>query len=179
MFCPQILMGQVLTRMKLDWCGNDKNDDNHNDSDNGTRHRQHQMSGTLVWIFLTAAYWYARASLESSYSDHPVAVEDSLDDDGALGAWDAFRAFSGVSALFTVQELGVWVLLSAWLVLSAVVLARLRGAVRNAYDVPTGCAPGDCCLALCCQCCTVAQLARQTARYEEERAYCCTDTGLP
>lgn len=67
-----------------------------------------------------------------------------------------------------------------WSLYTIIVMSRLRKAVRERYQIPQtqcmGCE--DCCCAVFCSCCTMAQLARQTADYERQRAYCCTDTGL-
>jgi Cys-rich protein (TIGR01571 family) len=67
-----------------------------------------------------------------------------------------------------------------WWVYTIIILIKLRKAVRTRYNIRerqcTGCE--DCCCAVFCTCCTVAQLARQTANYQSQRAYCCTETGL-
>ncbi|KAG7337248.1 PLAC8 family domain containing protein [Nitzschia inconspicua] len=67
-----------------------------------------------------------------------------------------------------------------WFLYTVVVMTKLRKAVRDRYRIPqTQCMCfEDCCCAVFCSCCTMAQLARQTADYERQRAYCCTDTGL-
>jgi Cys-rich protein (TIGR01571 family) len=62
-----------------------------------------------------------------------------------------------------------------------IILAKLRAAVRKRYDIPQQRCAGleDLCCAFWCSCCTVSQIARQTADYEQKRAICCSDTGLP
>jgi Cys-rich protein (TIGR01571 family) len=58
-------------------------------------------------------------------------------------------------------------------------VVQLRAAVRAKYGI----SPGRCgtcedvCCVVCCHSCTLAQLARQTADYDEEEAHCCTVDG--
>lgn len=70
---------------------------------------------------------------------------------------------------------------AVWWVYTVVVMIKLRRAVRRRYKIPEtrchGCE--DCCCVLFCGCCTISQLARQTADYNQRRALCCSDTGLP
>jgi Cys-rich protein (TIGR01571 family) len=60
------------------------------------------------------------------------------------------------------------------------VVARTRGRIRSRYGIPErrciGCE--DCCRAFWCACCTVSQMARHTADYENYAALCCGETGL-
>jgi Cys-rich protein (TIGR01571 family) len=59
-------------------------------------------------------------------------------------------------------------------------VVQLRAAVRAKFGI----SPGRCgtcedvCCVVCCHSCTLAQLARQTADYDEEEAHCCTVDGL-
>jgi len=59
-------------------------------------------------------------------------------------------------------------------------VAMTRRQVRSEYDIPELRCKGyeDCCMAVFCTCCTIAQMGRHTADYETYRAYCCSDTGL-
>jgi Cys-rich protein (TIGR01571 family) len=59
-------------------------------------------------------------------------------------------------------------------------VVQLRAAVRAKYGISPGrCGPcEDVCCVVCCHSCTLAQLARQTADYDEEEAHCCTVDGL-
>lgn len=68
-----------------------------------------------------------------------------------------------------------------WMWTTVIVLARLRQAVRKRHGI-AGYTPfgflEDLFCAFYCGCCTVSQLARQTADYKQERSYCCSSTGL-
>ena len=72
------------------------------------------------------------------------------------------------------------VLIPTFLILFIVLLARTRYRIRSRYAIPerncSGCE--DCCCALWCTCCTVSQMARHTADYENYAALCCSETGL-
>ena len=72
------------------------------------------------------------------------------------------------------------VLNPASFILFIVLLARTRYRIRSRYAIPerncSGCE--DCCCALWCTCCTVSQMARHTADYENYAALCCSETGL-
>jgi Cys-rich protein (TIGR01571 family) len=141
----QILMGQVLTRMQMTWCGNPAT----------SRGQYKQTFPTLLW--LTISYWI-------------VWIFFHCDEESHGGHRNCHGWRHGV--LGTVQLV--------WFVYTVVVMIKLRQAIRNRYKIPqtqcVGCE--DCCCVVICSCCTMAQLARQTADYERQRAYCCTDTGL-
>ena len=66
------------------------------------------------------------------------------------------------------------------LVYMACMVAKTRKRIRREYDIPELRCKGyeDCCMAVFCACCTIAQMGRHTADYETYRAYCCSDTGL-
>lgn len=70
---------------------------------------------------------------------------------------------------------------SLFAVYTLVVFVRVRRSIRERYLIREerclGCE--DFCCAFCCGCCTVAQMARHTADYEERRAMCFSATGLP
>lgn len=57
-------------------------------------------------------------------------------------------------------------------------LSKLRTAVRARFKIPSQWWGEDCCMALWCSCCSVSQMARQTADYEQHSAICCSTTGI-
>jgi Cys-rich protein (TIGR01571 family) len=166
-FFPYILMGQVLTRMKLSWCGN---------SSIGHEYKR----STCYWILLTIGYIAIRVSLRSCPIDAigiNDSVEDILDDDDVtkiikktLEKTNEHCSKDSSETLNTVTTI--------WFFLTMYVLINLRGKVRKAYKISQSCPCEDCFYSVVCSCCTVSQLARQTADYHQDRAYCCTDTGL-
>lgn len=59
-------------------------------------------------------------------------------------------------------------------------VTQTRRIVRREFDIPELRCHGheDCCMAVFCTCCTIAQMGRHTADYETYQSYCCTETGL-
>ena len=82
-----------------------------------------------------------------------------------------------VILITTMPLIGMDVLL---LLYKIYIVAKTRRQVRREYDIPALRCKGneDCCMAVFCTCCTIAQMGRHTADYETYRAYCCSDTGL-
>jgi Cys-rich protein (TIGR01571 family) len=140
----QILLGQILTRMQLTWCGDRAR----------TRGQYKRTFHILLW--LTVSYWLFWFFFHCDEEDH-----HGRDCHG----W----RHSVMGAVRTI-----------WFVYTLIVMIKLRRAVRDKYKIPQSCCGGceDCCCVFFCSCCTMAQLARQTADYERQRAYCCTETGL-
>ena len=62
-----------------------------------------------------------------------------------------------------------------------IILVVARSATRKRDKIPTGCfgALEDCIASWCCNCCTTAQLMRQTADYKEVDGAWFTHDGLP
>jgi Cys-rich protein (TIGR01571 family) len=166
-FFPFILMGQVLTRMKLSWYGS-------------TSIGHEYKRSTCYWILLTLGYIAIRISLHScplDTIDIIDSVEDILDDDTVtknikktLEKTNEHCSKNNSETLSTVTTI--------WFFLTMYVLIKLRSKVRKAYKIRQCCPCEDCFYSIVCSCCTVSQLARQTADYHQDRAYCCTDTGL-
>ena len=91
------------------------------------------------------------------------------------------------SLSWTEAEIPVWqyivyhLITTLFYLYTLILLIKIRVAVRNRYKIPEQHCAGmeDCCCAFWCGCCTVAQVARQTADYDQSRAVCCSSTGLP
>jgi Cys-rich protein (TIGR01571 family) len=68
----------------------------------------------------------------------------------------------------------------AYAIFAIYLIAITRYRIRSRYGIPEqncrGCE--DCCCALWCYCCTVSQMARHTADYDNYAAKCCSETGL-
>ena len=148
--CPQLLMAQVLNRMSMDYRG-----------DFAPEWEAKLSFRRILWIVL---FYYA---LSSILAPGPVMTREGL----------------------VVPDTPTWqivlyrLLAMAFTLYTLMVLMKLRAAVRGKYHIPvTRCAHQpeveDCCCSFWCGCCTVAQLARQTANYDEQRAICCSDDGL-
>ena len=67
-----------------------------------------------------------------------------------------------------------------WFVFVLVLITKTRKHIRDKYSINQKNCKGceDCCCGFWCGCCTIAQMARHTADYENYAARCCSDTGL-
>lgn len=152
--CPQILMAQVLTRLKMDWLGEP--------APEYSWRKTFRIILCIVIIFFVLAMFLSPPS--------PDIVEDGS------GNLDVIQVESPLwkTVLYNILtfSFGLYTL---------IVLMKARRAVRERYEIPQErcCGFEDICCAFWCGCCTVSQLARQTANYQERRAVCCSDTGLP
>ncbi len=162
MFFRQILMGQVLTRMQMTWCGVP-----------ATTREAYKRTFPIL-VTLTIAYYVVFMFFhcdedydieDYDFKDYDIHTSTKHHDQPACHGWRH-------SVLGIVQF--------AWFLYTVVVMIRLRKAVRDRYKIPQRHCPGceDCCCVVCCSCCTISQLARQTADYQRHRAYCCTENGL-
>jgi Cys-rich protein (TIGR01571 family) len=153
---PQVLLGQVLHRLKLTWHGGEANHD-------GGRFpvatfRILAMIAAVHFCSSVIIYWTSYALfLEGLFGDNPAEMEDS----------------------FFLAHLRIF-LNVAFAILLRVIIARARCRIRSRYGIPERTCHGceDCCCAFWCMCCTVSQMARHTADYENYPAKCCSETGL-
>jgi Cys-rich protein (TIGR01571 family) len=151
---PQILMAQVLTRLKMNlW---------------GDAAPEHEYKVTFRrMIILVISFWILSSILD------PPGPEFEAHEDGTMRvthphcSWWQRSLYHLVTTLFYLYSL--------------ILLIKLRSAVRRHHEIPEKDCAGmeDCCCAFWCGCCTVAQIARQTADYDQRRAECCSPTGLP
>eukprot|EP00536_Pseudo-nitzschia_multiseries_P001880 jgi/Psemu1/182120/e_gw1.24.79.1 len=153
---PQILLGVVQTRLKLDWRGNNSG----NAASENT---------TCTWILLTIASFVA-IFVSSMCSLNGFLYGDSqLDGDGD-GAMDLALTAASVHAFaeagcsvdtVLVLDAVKW----AWVIVPVLVLAKTRAYVRSIYHIPRSFPCEDLVVATACGCCAVSQLARQTQDY--------------
>jgi Cys-rich protein (TIGR01571 family) len=152
--CPQVLMAQVLTRMKMNWLGD--------------RAPDYEWKRTFhVVLAIVVVYWILTGLLAP-----PTVVPNGRDDGSAQiyphVSWAQTALYNILGWSFTVY--------------SIVVLTKLRAAVRARYQIPnTYQALGpweEVCTVFWCGCCAVGQVARQTCAYEQQPAACCSKTGL-
>jgi len=68
----------------------------------------------------------------------------------------------------------------AYAILLVYLIAITRYRIRSRYGIPEQVCflCEDCCCAFRCTCCTVSQMARHTADYDNYAAKCCSETGL-
>ena len=165
--CPQLLMGQVLTRMKLSWVG---------DPTDGASGEWRQTFKRVVMIVV--AYFFL-----SSYLGPPPTVVVETDDD--IVGYEEMPL--GDSEYPTWKKQSYDIVNLAFGLYSLIVMIKLRSYIRSQYRIPESTSCGafeDCCCVFWCGCCTVAQMARHTANYDDAQGICCTGaccspTGLP
>lgn len=154
---PQLLMAQIMTRLKLNMCAT-------TNADGGPEYKATFRRMVVVVI----GYWivstlFAPPSPTFEVNEDDIMMIAVRRDDYPIWQYVLYHVVMTAFALYTL-----------------IILTRIRAAVRNRYQIPEQHCHGmeDCCCALFCGCCTVAQLARQTTDYHERRAVCCSDTGL-
>jgi Cys-rich protein (TIGR01571 family) len=128
--CPLILLGQVMTRLKMDWSGH-------------VSRKPDEWKKTFRTLLLIGIFKY----LIFEDPDHPLHA--------------AFMILYMLYLTF--------------------LLIRVRKYIRNRDGISEdyGCGKyEDCCIAYFLPCCTVSQLARQTANYDIEIGYYMTQDGL-
>jgi Cys-rich protein (TIGR01571 family) len=134
--CPLILVGQVMTRLKLDWFANPA------------------PLGEWSKSFMIMAY------LTIGYAIFSVLFSPTSPDEEASPFYSLISFSYGVLGL--------------------ILITKVRKAVREKYSIPEenciGCE--DFCCAFWCGCCTVSQLARQTADYDFEEQRFFTKDGI-
>jgi Cys-rich protein (TIGR01571 family) len=152
-WCYPIALGQVLTRLKLDWFGSPTDD-------KVPREWSAFRVISLVWIAY-AAFHYTVGVVSFPYS-----ANGTKSDDPPLWSTVLMGADNGLSVAFSLYTL--------------IVMVRARSYVRAKYSIPerdcAGCE--DCCFSYFCHCCVVAQMARHINDYERYPADCCSETGL-
>lgn len=151
-WCTPVALGQLLTRMRLDWKAEPIGED------------KPRMSTFLILVITFVTYIIIDNILDI-FSD-PWDKFDTNDDEEELSTKEIIiECVRGtLSFLFSLYVL--------------VLLIKARGYIRSKYEIP-GSGVKDCCASFWCSCCALTQMARHTADYETYNAACCTDTGLP
>lgn len=155
-WCPNLAVGQLMTRMGLDWTG----------SPVPTNRYATGWSPFKLMVALTVAYFAMYLFVNTIIQ---VYVEPT--DAGApphIPGWIIFLL--GLRSLLAFM-FSVYVLFA---MIRTRMYIRKKYAIREQYC--SGC--DDCCLSFWCSCCTVSQMDRHTADYRQLNASCCSETGL-
>lgn len=150
-FCPLILLGQVMTRLKLSWRANEGS--------------IAQTQGTFRAMVAITVGWISLSTILNI-----IQVQNaSLDEHGQhTDAW--------FYSVWTTQVLSLM-----FVIFIVSLVAKTRQRIRQRYGIPEqrcgGCE--DCCCAYWCTCCTIGQMARHTADYKTYAGQCCSKTGMP
>jgi Cys-rich protein (TIGR01571 family) len=155
--CPQLLMAQVLTRMKMNWLGEEAPD--------------HEYKRTFGRVFLIVFFYWVLTTLSAPPSSTLIQDPES-------------GKFMRIPPADVPILQSVFYNLVSWSfgLYTLLILTKLRRLVRQRYEIPLvypqlG-SMEDCCLAFWCGCCSVSQMARQTCDYEQQSASFCSPDGL-
>ena len=151
---PQILMAQVLTRLKMNLWGEPAPEN------------EYKVTFRRMWM-LVLLFWVVSNILSPPGPEFEAHEHGTVQVTHPHCPWWQRGLYNMVTTLFYLYSL--------------LLLVRLRNEVRRRDEIPERNCIGmeDCCCAFWCGCCTVAQIARQTADYDQRRAVCCSPTGLP
>jgi len=148
LFCPQLLTAQVMTRMHLNWKAEEDTEE------------ESKLTYRNVCI-IVGLYWIMKFLVGPDSEEAESSISAALINSPLL--------------IFSFQLFGLF-----FFIYTLVIITRTRKAIRQKYEIPEAHCYGceDFCCALWCGNCASAQMARQTADYDVERAQCCTSTGL-
>jgi Cys-rich protein (TIGR01571 family) len=146
LFCPLIALGQIQTRIDLDFLGRPRF---------GTDIVSNRL---MMWIVITFWAFMNVGIFIACNVKWSRGMELSLADAGAF-------------ALVNVAMLGFVVF----------VTQSTRNSLREKFVISEECCFDleDLCCATLCLPCTVSQMSRHTANYDDYEAVCCSETGLP
>jgi Cys-rich protein (TIGR01571 family) len=157
--CTPIALGQVMTRLHLDWLGSPMT----NPSSWST------FKILTVSFIASLVLRYGMSIINMPYTSPSYA--DAYPYDGTVASKPNWLvALDGIHHCI-LYAYGLYLLIA---------MIRARSNLRSKYAIPeqycSGCE--DCCCSFWCHCCVVAQMARHLNDYEHNEASCCTDTGL-
>lgn len=157
-WAPPLALGQVMTRLGLNACGEDETE------------KKPRCSAFQVMCVLFAVSTCTSVVFGQLIED--VVFEDE-DNDGEPDSEKDQGWFFGVRLTRLAISFFYYVFIF-------IVAIRTRAFVRKKYKIRPRCCweCEDLCCALGCYCCMVCQLARHTADYERQTVKCCTQTGL-
>jgi Cys-rich protein (TIGR01571 family) len=178
--CPHLLAAQVATRLRRDWFGESLKEEGEGE---GAAQEQNKTFPRVLLIVLL--YW-----IGTTLTAPPTSVVSLLSTDA--GVQIEVDAQSLMLEKEGIVEESFWrtliyqlfsLLFGAY---TLVFFARLRNAIRRKHQIPNhicNCRGRnsiieDAFVSFFCACCSVAQMARQTAEYESNPAACCTRTGI-
>lgn len=152
--CPQILLGQILKRMRMTWLGNPA----------ASKSSVQSLVGKFFIILVIFSLYDVLVA--------PPLFEVTVDEKGGLILQQNMQ-HRWHQVLYVLMSLPMTIY-------GVMVVAKLRAAIRSKYGIPTGKLGmlEDLCCVCCCNCCVISQLARQTADYDHEPAECCSPTGI-
>jgi Cys-rich protein (TIGR01571 family) len=187
--CPQVLLGQVLVRMKMTWLVHrlHPNADDHHDAHDrcggGKRHTtkvstsSSSSSSSVQSAFRKIMVLVVLLTVYDSLVAPPLFEVQVDEDTGEVSLASRFSSGGDFPGWHQVLYLLLSLPMTVW---GIIVVVRLRASVRQRYNIPTGRLGKweDLVCVCCCNCCVMSQMARQTADYDgDEPASCCSPSG--
>jgi len=158
--CQLILQAQIMTRLKLDIMANP----------NGNWEK------TFVWMVRLLVVYLVYVCLDGALYNPPEKEE--FQPLTTWGYYDNFDFDTAIQAMNSPLCQFVSFLVSIYFIF---VVMKTRKAIRQRHRISEerciGCEDLVC--SLCCQCCAISQMARQTADYEEVEGRFLSPDGLP
>lgn len=155
--CPQLLMAQVLTRMKMNWLGEQAPD--------------HEWKRTFGRVCVVVCGYWVLTTLFSPPSS-------TLIQDPESGKIMRILPEHAHPVQLLIYNLVSW----SFALYTLVIITKLRRHVRQRYEIPIRYPflgnMEDVCVSFWCGCCAVSQMARQTCDYEQQSGSCCSPDGL-
>jgi len=163
MCCPQLLMAQILTRMKMSWLGEENIPD-------------HEWRRTFRRMLVIVCLYWGFTSLVAPPT--PILLSDPATGNVLVAPPQSTQP--------PINYILYRVLFWSFSLFTVLLMTRLRRAVRRRYEIPLQSSSvlgvvsplEDFCVSFWCGCCAVAQMSRQTADYDRQPAACCSATGL-
>ena len=168
-----VALGQVLTRMKLDWSAT-PDVDTPAESLTGKKAAWSAFKIMLVIFVIYQVFDHFIYFLTQPYLSGHI--------DSETGVYYPPQHVPLWAVVFDAIRTSISL---AYALFILIIVARTRAYIRNMYSIPekhcsskycTGCE--DFCCAFWCSPCNVCQMARHTADYKQYKASCCTETGL-
>lgn len=174
-FCGgRLLLGQVLTRNKLNWVASPMS------STNPTTCRVWLGISIGVPLMLVITLFVALATMPPSPSSVSAEFESYSFDTDDTTKLDTTTTDEEVPGAIAVLFFLLLLVCQGFLILNLVATCRARTHLRNRYNIPEETCQGceDFCCAWCCGPLVICQMARHTADYRRYPSSCCTATGL-
>ena len=209
--CPQILAAQVLSRLQLNWIG---------DPIRGTNPQQRKTTRETFdrVLLVVISYWCLSTLTDPNHLPGPTSLiigEGLLpvfnDANVLQQRYNTYSFYNGINLLFGLYTFVVLTKLRhqtrrVHRIPPANPCGKLNrfcngekfSDIEHVDDITSsadenGATVEDCCMTIFCGCCSVAQMARQTASYHKcscrnvssnidhqyEHAVCCSSNGLP
>lgn len=152
--CPQILLGQILTRMKMTFS-----------ADPSPVKMPYQSTFRTIFSFVVIF-----AAIDLLWA--PPMLEFFRNDDGNIAIrWNNLSGEHNLLYLLFTLPSALYAFM---------VVVKLRAAIRAKYEIPTGRLGDfeDCCCVCWCNCCVLSQMARQTTDYRLVNGSLCSANGI-